>query len=328
MPIEIKDITGLSQPLTKLIEVVSGAIGTTFRPAQIRREADARAYEKVILAKADAEAQTAAREVSLNASNRSIDQLAVDQPEIAERARQRLITKEIEGQLNIESIAQLAANNLPEAVPDQPINHDWRRKFFSEAENICETDMQLIWGKVLAGELSQPGKFSLRTLDTLRQLSSNEAGKFAQICSLAMSTGWVALPGHDVNTALTPFGIFFNDILDLRDAGLLMAGDNLSKNFSASNPEAQSDAENNALLKNNGIHIWLSWPKYARPEVRSLIFTKAGKELQSLMQDTPNESYLKAIAPPLRSYGFTKVKRGIETQIKPNSSVLNFDEDL
>ena len=107
-----------------------------------------------------------------------------------------------------------------------------------------------------------------------------------------------------------------------------MAGDNLSKNFSASNPEAQSDAENNALLKNNGIHIWLSWPKYARPEVRSLIFTKAGKELQSLMQDTPNESYLKAIAPPLRSYGFTKVKRGIETQIKPNSSVLNFDEDL
>lgn len=328
MSIEFKDLTGLSQPLTKLVEVVSSAIGSSFRPMQIRREADAKAYETVTLAKATAEATAVANEISIFAKRKTIEQLAEEHPEIAERAKKRLLTKEIEGQLNIESIAQMAAAELPAAVPDQAMNQDWRRKFFSEAENICEHDMQMLWGKVLAGEIAQPGQFSLRTLDTLRQLSPIEAQKFAQICSLAMRAGWVALPGDDINKALAPFGIAYNDLMLLRDAGLLMEGDTFIKTFAPADEHPSIAAEHNSIIINNGLQILLSWVGLARPVVRSLIFTNAGKELQTLMKDSLNEAYLKALVPHLRAAGFSKIKRSTETVVDSGHIVMSFDLDL
>lgn len=328
MPLEIKDLTGLSQPLTKLVEVVSSAIGSTFRPHQIRREAEARAFETVTLARATAEATVAAHEIAFTAKRRAIEQIAQDYPEIAERAKQRLLTKEIEGQLNIESIAQIAAQELPEAVSDQPLDQDWRRKFFSDAENICESDMQILWGKVLAGELSRPGQFSLRTLDTLRQLSASEADLFARMCTLAMSTGWVALPGHDVNTALNPYGFTYNDLLALRDAGLLLDSDNLTKNFGEWQNGDPNQEEGHALLMNNGLQILLAWPGQARPAVRALILTNAGRELQSLIPHSLNEAYVRSLPLYFRAAGFTKIKRGVETKYEAGHTLISFETDL
>ena len=40
---EVKDLAGLSQPLTKLVEVVSQGIGTLYEPIHIKRIAKARA---------------------------------------------------------------------------------------------------------------------------------------------------------------------------------------------------------------------------------------------------------------------------------------------
>ena len=42
---DIKDLAGLSEPLKKLIEVVSQGIGALSRPYLIRKTADAKAYE-------------------------------------------------------------------------------------------------------------------------------------------------------------------------------------------------------------------------------------------------------------------------------------------
>ena len=51
---EIKDLTGLSKPLTKLVEVVSKGIGTLYEPRSIRKKADAEAYKQEVIANADA----------------------------------------------------------------------------------------------------------------------------------------------------------------------------------------------------------------------------------------------------------------------------------
>lgn len=326
--IEVKDLIGLNQPLTKLVEVVSLAIGSTFRPIQIRREADAKAYATVAMAKAEAEANVAAKQIALIDKQKTIDQLGVAHPEIAERAKQRLLTKEIEGLLNIEAIAQIAAAELPAVVPEQPMNQDWRRKFFSDAENICEQDMQMLWGKVLAGELARPGHFSLRTLNTLRQLSPAEAHTFARMCGLAMEEGWVALLGHDINTSLLPFGIDYQDFMVLRDAGLLMENDSLSKSFSAPTELQSSETEYQTLLVNNGLRILLHMQRSVKPSVRALIFTNAGKELQALIPNALNENYLKALAPHLIAAGFTKVKRARETVVDAGRTVMSFEDDL
>lgn len=63
---------------------------------------------------------------------------------------------------------------------------DWFVRFFEDAGNISDEKMQELWAKVLAGEIKQPGSFSLRTLDVLRNLSSEEAETLQTLGSYAI----------------------------------------------------------------------------------------------------------------------------------------------
>lgn len=62
-------------------------------------------------------------------------------------------------------------------------------RFFEDAGNISDDQIQELWAKVLAGEIKQPGSFSLRTLDVLKNLSKTEAEIFRVIASYAISFG-------------------------------------------------------------------------------------------------------------------------------------------
>ena len=52
---EITDLAGLSEPLKRLIEVISSGIGNVSKPYLIRKTADAKAYEIKVIAEAMAE---------------------------------------------------------------------------------------------------------------------------------------------------------------------------------------------------------------------------------------------------------------------------------
>lgn len=58
---------------------------------------------------------------------------------------------------------------------DTTFSLDWFVRFFEDAGNIGDEQMQELWAKVLAGEIDHPGTFSLRALDVLRNLSREEA---------------------------------------------------------------------------------------------------------------------------------------------------------
>jgi len=326
MSLEIKDLAGLSQPITKLVEVVSSAIGSTFRPHSMKSEADAKAYEIKAIAKANAEAAVITKDIERSAILNTVDTLAASHPELAERAKHRLLLREIEGQLNVEAIANYATQELPSTVSSEPVSPDWRRKFFTEAENVCEQDMQLLWGKVLAGEVTSPGTFSLRTLDALRHISKHEAELFRKACSLAMNAGWIAIPGGDINKDLQPFGFTYNDILTLRDAGLFMDGDHIHKDFSASQP-VLDPTKHQFVLFNNGVLIQLSGPGSLHLRISALLFTQVGKELRRLVEPAPCDEYLRALGLHLRGRAVV-AKRGTSTPQSEGVSVITFEEDL
>lgn len=326
VPFEVKDLAGLSQPVTKLIEVVSSAMGTYFRPSNVVRDADAKAYEIKAIARAEAEAEEIRRAVKLDALVERIESATGGDQTLAARARQRLLTREIEGQLNVEAIANEAIAALPAAVSDDSVNIDWRRKFFLHAENVCETDMQFLWGKVLAGEIATPGSFSIRTLDVLRNLSKNEAETFRRACACAMQDGWIAIPGHNLNTVLLPHGIAYQDILLLRDAGLVADGDNLHKNYSASLP-VSDPSKLHLVLMNNQTLVQISGPALQHLRISSILFTTAGRELQKLIEPSPNEAYLKALGTFLRTQSLT-VKRGTPVMQEGGQTILSFEDDL
>ena len=171
------DLKGLSEPLTKLVEVVSEGIGTLYAPFGTVRQAKADATSKIILAEADAEI--------LN---------------IEDRAQKRLIYRESQRQENIEAITSKSALELGDEVSDKEVDQDWVTQFFGHAQDIYDQDLQILWARILAGEVSSPGKYSKRTLQFLKSFDKWEAILFTHICSFALrdNEGWHFLFLDDV----------------------------------------------------------------------------------------------------------------------------------
>ncbi|WP_161631549.1 DUF2806 domain-containing protein [Rhodoferax saidenbachensis] len=323
---EIKDLTGLGKPLTKLMDVASKGLGVLWRPQAIRREADARAYEIQTIAKAQANAEVTRRNIDIDASLSRIQEISTVNPELAERARQRLLIREVEGQKNLEAVVEQAYVALPLSVSEAPVNETWRRKFFQEAENVCDEDMQLLWGKILAGEVSSPGTYSLRTLSVLRELSAHEAETFRTACSIAMSDGSIAIPGDDLNSALVPFGIAYGDLIRLRDAGLMTSGDSLKRTYKSPSLD-DSDGPKFAFLSNNGISIQLSVPPGGLIQFPTVLFTSVGRELQRLMSISPNQAYFSALGNFWRIRSIN-AKRSSELTQSEGVVAQTFEQDL
>jgi Protein of unknown function (DUF2806) len=318
--IDLKDLAGISKPAQKLIQVVSAGIGSVFRPRSMRKEADAKAYGIRVIADAEADANVTKASGQTRAEVERIRILSGANPELLERAKIRLLSREIDGQLNIEDIAEQALANLPEKVSDQPISDDWKRKFFLEAENICDEDLQFLWGKVLAGEVTSTGSYSLRTLEVLKHLSKQEAELFRIACNLAFRDGWILKPGHDANVMLNPYGLNYDGLLSLRDAGLIYESDALIKQFKGLNPKQSY------MFNNNDVLIQLSGAFPPILELAALPFTRAGMELQNLIEPNPCMPYLQDVAKHLRQKGLT-VKKGTQNS-NGSQTVLSFDEDL
>lgn len=213
---------------------------------------------------------------------------------------------------------------MPTVISQEPVSDDWRRRFFLHAENICDADLQFLWGKILAGEVASPGSYSLRTLEVLRSISSGEAELFRKMCGLAFEDGWVMIPGGHIGSAFVEHGITFGSILELQDAGLLYYHNGLVKEWVQSTPPTD-------VLVSNGIHMQIAWgngnPLVVPLRIPCVAFTKAGDELQKLVEPNPVMSHLEKVAEYFRSHGVA-VKRGTETKMLDGQTVLTFDEEF
>lgn len=139
---DIKDLTGLSEPFKKLIEVVSQGIGAISKPYLIRKTADAKAYEIKVISQAIRDNQQDLKQIGFNdekLSLMSLDTISLQKElSIEDRTQQRIDFKEQKRQNNIESITQKAAENLESetTVSDEPVDGDWTTRFFNYAEDI------------------------------------------------------------------------------------------------------------------------------------------------------------------------------------------------
>lgn len=286
MSFEIKDLTGLGAPITKLIEVLGAGFGTLYRPRAIRLEAVAQAKALALIGDAETSVMTS-RKNALALADAQRPQFKLASEVLDERVTERLTHRETKRQDNLEAIASAAAAHLPEQVSKEPVDEDWKTRFFTIAEDVSNSDMQDLWGKVLAGEVARPGAFSLRSLETLRNLSQHEAELFRRLRYLTADRGILKVSGND----LSEFGITFEEILDLRAAGLVADGE-LSLTF------ALPEATKWLAIEHNGALILLE-PQ--TPEVKSIIFeafvlTSVGIELKQLIKPELNINYLTKLA--------------------------------
>ena len=287
---EIKDLAGLSQPLTKLIEVVSSGMGAIYRPIGIRRDAAAQADANRVLqvtqlkldvTRANALAQS-------DVSNKLVMVEANEQ--LQERAKVRLEHREVRRQENLEAIAAAAVAHLPEQASTASVDEDWKTRFFKTAEDVSNADMQDLWAKILAGEVASPGTYSVRTLETLKNLSQHEAEAFRKLRYLALDLGFILKV--DTQGAFTDFGLTYDDILAMREAGLLADGDTLCMQITF------PDTVPFFTYHFNGHWILIEKVEGGVNPIKlnSFLLTAVGKQLLSLIEPQVNIEYLKRVA--------------------------------
>lgn len=209
---------------------------------------------------------------------------------IEERAQRRLEHREMRRQQNLEAIAEAAVTHLPEQVSSSSVDEDWKTRFFNIAEDVSNTDMQDLWGKILAGEVTNPGTYSVRTLETLKNLSKHEAETFQKLRHLSFDLGHVLKVSS--NTHFKEFGLVFNDILKLREAGLLADGDMLHLEI------IFSDIQPFFVYGFNGKGLLIEMLKDGPTTINldTLVLTEVGKQLLLLIEPKPNTEYLRKMA--------------------------------
>ncbi|KIC01699.1 hypothetical protein OA88_12640 [Flavobacterium sp. JRM] len=280
------------KPIEKLIQVISQGIGTLYRPRAIRKEADAEAYKIQVIEKAKTIA---------DAENKLIEF------EMLNAIEQKILFKEHRKQNNIDNIIDVAVKQIiqePE-ISTESVDPDWTTRFFNIAEDISNHEMQKLWGRILSGEVKQPGSFSLRTLELLKNITKYEAEVFTKFAKLNVKhNGGHFIPFLYYEYFEIQFNIPYTEILLMIELGLISSETAIGLNF----PSLKEPGISLFEIGETGIYVTTS--AHNEPySVPILTLTKIGLELSTLIPIESNTEYIKYVCKALSTPN-TKIKVG------------------
>jgi Protein of unknown function (DUF2806) len=309
-------------------DLVAG--GESSLPAPIRRNA-LKAFDQLCTALMDLpmaylEGKSAERRAETQARTKlitsSADQIAGQMnvaPEYARIAADKYGQRIIQEQINLDKICEVAAQEISSATePDESsekeddekapqISDDWIDSFRKEACGKSSEEMQILFGKILAGEIKQPNSFSIRTVRIMGQLDSRTASLFRLLCSLCVTienqdiildSRVPSLGGDAAQNALQNYGLSFANLIDLEEYGLIISEFNSYMDY------------RNSIVRNNMVVLTLKysdtywglvpvnvddWPLEKSFQVHGVMLSNSGKELLKIVEIETNEQYTSAL---------------------------------
>ena len=209
--------------------------------------------------------------------------LAAGDDETVNRALDVLVRKEYRKQVNRQAVAKALLEDL-RTDPDQSgasseapqtdiIEDDWLNVFERYAEDASTERMQKLWGRVLAGEVRKPGRFSMRTLRFLSEFSQADALLFADFCSSTFAglAPRSLVVGSDVQD--------IRWLLNLETAGLISgASAGLQRTI-------QFDSQGVSFLVEGDLALQFRGAPETPFATHCLVLTPLGQELISLLPD-------------------------------------------
>ncbi|RYE01431.1 MAG: DUF2806 domain-containing protein [Sphingomonadales bacterium] len=233
---------------------------------------------------------------------------AASDPEILERAMQSLVREEFRKQSNKESVIVATAETLrekisdPSTIIDEEIEDDWMNVFVRYAEDASSERMQKLWGRVLAGEIRKPGKFSLSTIRFLSELDTRTAEFFEEVARCRIRDGIFFSKQRNS-------GPFFGKLLELESAGLLQVGAGMLSR------EYISDDRGVIFINGEKFGIRAFAPKGTKITIPFAFLTRLGLEICDLLPPADEEDEIKLISSHInadysKDKKFTRAERG------------------
>jgi len=223
--------------------------------------------------------------------------------EIVQRALDVLVRKQYRKQSNREAVATAMIEDLSVTPGEQhstgasasepptslPLDEDWLNVFERYAEDASTERMQKLWGRVIAGEVRKPGRYSLRTLRFLSEFSQADALTFAEFANNAFSDfapkKLVSAEGQDIR-----------QLIYLESSGLIQGatGFGLSRNMTF-NSQGLTWTREGTLI------IFFRGAPNGKVESEGCVLTPLGQELVSLLPGRDPRAAARRVATAIRS---------------------------
>ena len=233
--------------------------------------------------------------VTYNSTNLSL----TPQSSIEERAQVREEAQSIRKQNNLETVVLNTSNELNDdsEVSDEPVDDYWATRFFDMAADISGEDMQIIWGKILAGEIKRPNSYSIRTLELLRSLTTQEIQALKETLPLVLIHGSDYFIIND-EEILKKYNINFDRLSMLIESNFLSP---LTYVIEKIHLECGSDIPKQIFNKNHVICMSCEGEGDRKFDINIYSLTSSGKELIKLLQPEGDKQYMLDVVKYLRN---------------------------
>jgi hypothetical protein len=341
--------------LMKLSDLVSDGIGGIFAPNQIKRigkaEVDAKRDEMLMIAQTEQQiADIKAGKLQYTEDHKLITvgseanvKLFVETQRsnkvepylnLANLDRQGKTRKQIQAmqeEVNLTKTVLLAEQELESGkyeANDDPVDPDWFTRWRDNAEKVSNDYLQTLWARVLAGEVTTPGTYSLRTLDLLKSLSKNEAelisklGEFiinGRVIKSVIDTRGLGGESDIVEKMMNQKGLHFTNLLYLQEIGIISGVDSigLTTKYISVDPSGFIKA----LTSKSSALVVRHADSKKKLEFNVLLSSQLGQEVFNLADFKTDKEYLKVIAQDVANAGFD-VQIGDWQQVNKTSGQL------
>lgn len=307
-----KNDFNFNEGLSKLVETVGGIIA----PDRMERiiENNTKAKQKLLdgaIKKVSENPGLTVKVGDIEVSGSSIAGMvnSEERKALARAAVERQINTAMKEQANLEAVAQIAAKQLAEdggKTSEKPVDEDWSHEFFDGAKRYSNETVRQIWGKILASEIKNPGSFSQRTLNILRNISVEYANTFRTLCKFGL------VRSNDVfilSTELTKYGFSYDKYIELEQMGLFYSSSTL--NLTIKN---NSMGNSTVLLNTTDKHNILLLDGYTGGDIKFqdglATMTEPGRELFSITEcnEPPPLEYIRSIKTHMNLQGSYTLK--------------------
>jgi len=216
---------------------------------------------------------------------------------LASHMRNRILQQEERRQQNIEdtmSTVQQILNTDEHDYSQNKISSDWYFRYLAGIQDISDKDMQLLFARILAGEIREPGSISVLALNALRDMSKEDAEIFVKVSGYAVIA--------DENNVFIPqYGQFFDIEKDYEDSYYGLRFDDLRilselRLISTQTDTAMTfDCENESdWIKTKSGNIGIKMQNESKKiDISAWLYTRAGVQLYSLLSSlTPHKDFL------------------------------------
>lgn len=190
----------------------------------------------------------------------------------------------------------LADDSSP--ASEQEIEDDWLFNWREYAGRVSSEDLQLLWGKILASEVKNPGSYSYRTLDFLKTMSKFDAEVLEKVAQFVVSNVVV----RELDNLLEDAGVTYGDLIYLQELGVLSGVE--SKGLKNIWGSSSSDSYLHAFTSHDKCLIVRSEDANKEATLPVYLLTIVGKQIFKLAKFGVNITYLEAIGRKFCSQGF------------------------